>query len=182
MAAYDSPPFSAIGGIVAILQLESPRRSAIFPLSSQADPLALTKLSLIATLGYAANDLRAGTSMIDPRVPDTVNYAAPAIEGFCTALSAAWSCVVPKEAAYRIATSYTSVRRSRSRCRRSSCRASNAAQQAHTVTGRVRCSATSTTCRNAPRSTRVSAVTLDAAQALAVRGVFASAFGVKHRV
>jgi len=54
----------------------------IFPLSSQVDPFALTKLSLLAAIGYAAGDLGGGATGIDSRVPKAISYTTPDIGGF----------------------------------------------------------------------------------------------------
>ncbi|MGU7775739.1 porin [Burkholderia sp. MR1-5-21] len=54
----------------------------IFPLSSQVDPFALTKLSLFANGGYAATDLGGGATAIDSRVPNAVSYLTPSFGGF----------------------------------------------------------------------------------------------------
>lgn len=54
----------------------------IFPLSSQVDPFALTKLSIMATIAYAASDLGSTASTIDSRVPNAVSYTTPNVAGF----------------------------------------------------------------------------------------------------
>lgn len=54
----------------------------IFPLSSQVDPYALTKLSLMANLAYATSDLGGNATGIDSRVSNAVSYTTPDMNGF----------------------------------------------------------------------------------------------------
>lgn len=54
----------------------------IFPLSAQIDPLALTKLSLLTAVGYAAGDLGGGATPLDSRVPSAVSYTTADFGGF----------------------------------------------------------------------------------------------------
>ncbi|WP_374626032.1 porin [Pandoraea sp.] len=54
----------------------------IFPLSSQVDPFALTKLSLMANAAYAASDLGGNATGIDARVANAVSYTTPDMNGF----------------------------------------------------------------------------------------------------
>ncbi|VVE62106.1 porin [Pandoraea captiosa] len=54
----------------------------IFPLSSQVDPYALTKLSLMANLAYATSDLGGNATGIDSRVANAVSYTTPDLNGF----------------------------------------------------------------------------------------------------
>lgn len=54
----------------------------IFPLSSQVDPYALTRLSLMANLAYATSDLGGNAAGIDSRVANAVSYTTPDFSGF----------------------------------------------------------------------------------------------------
>lgn len=54
----------------------------IFPLSAQIDPFALTRLSLLAAVGYAARDLGGGAVALPARVPSAVSYTTPDFGGF----------------------------------------------------------------------------------------------------
>ncbi|BET13288.1 porin [Pandoraea sputorum] len=54
----------------------------IFPLSSQVDPYALTKLSLMSNLAYATSDLGGSATGIDSRVANAVSYTTPDMSGF----------------------------------------------------------------------------------------------------
>ncbi|PTE01959.1 porin [Pandoraea apista] len=54
----------------------------IFPLSSQVDPYALTKLSLMANVAYATSDLGGNAAGIDSRVANAVSYTTPDMNGF----------------------------------------------------------------------------------------------------
>ncbi|VVE20949.1 porin [Pandoraea terrigena] len=54
----------------------------IFPLSSQVDPFALTKFSLMANVAYASSDLGGNATGIDSRVANAVSYTTPDMNGF----------------------------------------------------------------------------------------------------
>ncbi len=54
----------------------------IFSLSSQVDPFALTKLSIMAGLAYSTQGLGGDATAIDSRVPDAISYITPNLGGF----------------------------------------------------------------------------------------------------